>query len=152
MFDLKVFVAVSLSTALFAIPCSTAQVAINIGVEPGCPYGYYDYAPYSCSPYGYYGPDWFNGGVFIGAGPWFRGHRGFYGHVDNRYDPRRGYGGPLPARGDRAFNHFQANEARDGQGHVGDAGHNGAGEHSAGAQGGFHGGGGGRGGGGGEHR
>lgn len=154
MFGLKVFTAISLTTAaLLATSCpATAQVAIGIGVEPGCPYGYYDYAPYNCSPYGYYGPDWFNGGVFLGAGPWFRGSRGFYGHVDNRYDPRRGYGGPLPARGDRAFNHFQANEARDGQGHVGDAGHNGAGEHSAGAQGGFHGGGGGRGGGGGEHR
>ena len=154
MFGLKVFTAISLTTAaLLATSCpATAQVAIGIGVEPGCPYGYYDYAPYNCSPYGYYGPDWFNGGVFLGAGPWFRGSRGFYGHVDNRYDPRRGYGGPLPARGDQAFNHFQANEGRDGQGHVGNPGHSGAGEHSAGAQGGSHGGGEGHGGGGGGHR
>ena len=154
MSSLKVLATISLSAALLAgaTPANT-QVAINIGVEPGCPYGYYDYAPYSCSPYGYYGPDWFNGGVFLGAGPWFRGHRGFYGHVDNRYDPRHGYGGPLPARGDQAFNHFQANEARDGHGHVGSASHSGAGEHSAGAQGGWRGGGeGGHGGGGGGHR
>jgi hypothetical protein len=144
MFGLRIVATISLSAALLAIAGPTnAQVSIGIGVEPGCPYGYYDYSPYNCSPYGYYGPDWFNGGVFIGAGPWYRGPRGFYGHVDNRYDPRRGYGGPLPARGDRAFNHFQANEARDGRGHVGDAGHSGAGEHSAGAQGGSHGGGGG---------
>jgi hypothetical protein len=146
MFDLKVFAAISISAALLAIPIPiNAQVAIGIGVEPGCSYGYYDYAPYNCSPYGYYGPDWFNGGVFIGAGPWFHGGRGFYGHVDNRYDPRRGYAGPMPARGDQAFNHFQANEGRDGQGHVGNPGHSGAGEHSAGAQGGSHGGGGGEG-------
>jgi hypothetical protein len=111
-----------------------AQVSIGIGVAPGCPYGYYDYAPYNCSPYGYYGPDWFHGGVFIGAGPWFHGRSGFYGHVDNRYDPRNGYVGPTPARGDRAFNHFQANEARDGRGHVGEAGHDGGKEHSAGVQ------------------
>jgi hypothetical protein len=48
---------------------ATASVAINIGVQPACPYGYFDYAPYSCAPYGYYGPEWFNGSVFIGAGP-----------------------------------------------------------------------------------
>ena len=52
---------------------SEAQVGIGLGVEPACPYGYYDYAPYECAPYGYYGPEWFTGGVFIGAGPWFHG-------------------------------------------------------------------------------
>ncbi len=125
------------STALLAGTCVTpAQVVVGIGAEPGCPYGYFDYAPYTCSPYGYYGPDWFNGGLFIGAGPWYRGRQGFYGHVDNRYDPHRGYAGPMPQRGDRAFGHFQANEARDGQGHIGDAGHDGGREHSAGVQGG----------------
>jgi hypothetical protein len=106
-----------------------AQVSVNIGVAPVCPYGYFDYAPYSCAPYGYYGPDWFTGGIFIGAGPWFHGHRGFYGHVDNRYDPNHGYHGPMPDRGEQAFNHFHANEARDGQGHVGNAPHDGGGEH-----------------------
>jgi hypothetical protein len=74
-------------------------------------------------------------GLFIGAGPWFHGGGGFYGHVDNRYDPRNGYAGPTPNRGDRAFNHFQANEARDGQGHTGKAAHDGGGEHQAGSQG-----------------
>jgi hypothetical protein len=118
-----------------------AQVSINIGAPPVCPYGYFDYAPYPCAPYGYYGPDWFTGGVFIGAGPWFHGRHDFYGHVDNRYDPHHGYVGPMPDRGDRAFTHFHANEARDGRGHVGNAGHDGGGEHSAGFQGGGHGGG-----------
>jgi hypothetical protein len=54
-----------------------AQVAIGIGVAPACPYGYFDYAPYDCAPYGYYGPDWFVGGLFIGAGPWFHGRAAF---------------------------------------------------------------------------
>ncbi|ADV83273.1 hypothetical protein [Terriglobus saanensis] len=140
-FGLSTVAAVALVSSA---PVSTAQVSINIGVPPGCPYGYFDYAPYSCAPYGYYGPDWFTGGVFIGAGPWFHGPHGFYGHVDNRFDPHHGYAGPLPNRGEAAFNHFHANEARDGQGHVGNAGHDGGNEHAPGAPrgGGEHGGGG----------
>ena len=36
--------------------------------------------PIACAPYGYYGdPSWFAGGLFIGAGPWFRGGWGGYG-------------------------------------------------------------------------
>ena len=106
----------------------SAQVAVSvgIGVAPVCPYGYFDFAPYDCAPYGYYGPDWFVGGVFVGAGPWFHGPHGFYGHVDNRFDPRHGYNGPLPQRGEEQFNHFHGNEARDGQGHEGPAGHDAA--------------------------
>ena len=45
---------------------------------PDCEWGYYSYYPYACAPYGYYGPSWFSGGLFIGAGPWY--HWGFYGH------------------------------------------------------------------------
>ena len=106
------------------------SVGVNIGLAPVCPYGYFDYAPYDCAPYGYYGPDWFVGGVFLGAGPWFHGHPGFYGHVDNRYDPHHGYTGPLPDRGAQRFYHFQGNEARDGRGNVGDAGHDAHAEHA----------------------
>ena len=113
-----------------------AQIGISIGVAPVCPYGYFDYAPYNCAPYSYYGPDWFVGGLFIGAGPWFHGPSGFYGHVDHRYDPRHGYVGPMPNRGEQPFNHFHANEARDGQGHVGTANHDGRNEHSGGYMGG----------------
>src|ERR1700692_569966 len=82
------------------------SVGVNIGAPPVCPYGYFDYPPYDCAPYGYYGPDWYTGGVFIGAGPWFHGPHGFYGHVDNRFDPHHGYTGPLPGRGEQPFNHF----------------------------------------------
>jgi hypothetical protein len=106
-------------------PQAKAQVSVDIGVAPDCPYGYYDVAPYNCAPAGYYGPEWFNGGVFIGAGPWFHGDGGFWGHVDNRFHPEHGYKGPLPERGSRAeeskrvdAQHFHGNEMRDGRGHT----------------------------------
>jgi hypothetical protein len=107
-------------------------VGVNFGPEPVCPYGYFDYAPYDCAPYGYYGPDWFANGIFIGAGPWFHGPRGFWGHVDNRWDPHYGYHGPMPERGERPFYGFHGNEARDGNGHIGTAGHDPGGEHNPG--------------------
>ncbi len=108
-----------------AIPAAKAQVSVNIGVAPDCPYGYYDVAPYACAPAGYYGPEWFNDGIFIGAGPWFHGGDHFVGHVDNRFHPDHGYKGPMPQRGEKAdparrvdASHFKGNEARDGRGHV----------------------------------
>lgn len=81
-------------------PGAQAQVSINvqIGQPPVCPYGYYNYAPYNCAPFGYYSPAWFTGGVFIGAGPWFAGPVGFRGWIDRHYDPRYGYRGPFPDR------------------------------------------------------
>jgi hypothetical protein len=92
------------ATALFALPAhkADAQVSIGIGVggPPVCAYGYYGYAPYRCAPYGYYGPEWFNGGAFIGAGRWYHGDRRFYGNVNRRYDPRYGYRGGYPNRGE----------------------------------------------------
>ena len=112
-----------------ATPRSEAQIGISIGLAPECPYGYYDYSPYGCAPYGYYGPEWFNGGVFVGAGPWFHGRNDFYGHVNNRYDRQHGYQGRGPEVGERAAHrsraprNFRGNEMRDGRGHVGGGGH-----------------------------
>src|SRR5579862_5117549 len=111
---------------MVSAPKMNAQVNVNIGVAPDCPYGYYDTAPYDCAPYGYYGPEWFTDGVFIGAGPWFHGHPDFQGHVDNRFDPQRGYKGPKPNRGEKPepskrvdqLANFKGNEMRDGRGHV----------------------------------
>lgn len=136
----KMLAAAALAAAILggSSPRIPAQVVVGVGAAPDCPYGYFDYPPYNCAPYGYYGPDWFVGGVFVGAGPWFHGPHGFYGHVDNRWDPRRGYAGPLPERGVRPFQHFRPNEARDGNGHVGPARHDFGGEHSAGFVGGGH--------------
>jgi hypothetical protein len=105
-------------------PKTEAQVTVSVGAAPVCPYGYYDYAPYNCAPYGFYGPEWFSGGVFIGAGPWFHGSEHFQGHVDNHFDAQHGYKGPLPQRGEAPrpennvahMSNFHGNETRDGHG------------------------------------
>ena len=127
MRGLRFLLLASVAALLFTVtaPKASAQVAVSVGIEPACPYGYYDAAPYGCAPAGFYGPEWFNGGVFIGAGPWFHGSEGFRGHVNNRYHPEHGYKGPAPKVGDRAEEskrvdsaHFKGNEERDGRGHV----------------------------------
>src|ERR1700757_5527399 len=85
-----------LAVLMMPLAYSQAQVSVGIGVgpayvggPPACQWGYYDYYPYACAPYGFYGPDYFVGGVFIGAGPWYHwGHPasfwgrgpGFVGH------------------------------------------------------------------------
>ncbi len=78
------------------------NINVNIGPAPVCPYGYYNYAPYQCAPFGYYGPQWFQGGIFLGAGPWFAGPEGFRGYYNREFDPQYGYRGPFPDRGERA--------------------------------------------------
>jgi len=128
MNKLKLLPLAAVVAICFAItaPQSHAQVQVDVGVAPVCPYGYYEAPPYNCAPYGYYGPEWFTGGVFIGAGPWFHGPDHFHGYVDNHYHPDHGYHGPMPARGDRPeagrsfekMDHFKGNEMRDGRGHV----------------------------------
>ena len=109
---------------LFAkAPRSEAQISfgVNIGAAPACPYGYFSYRPYRCAPYGYYGPEWFNGGTFVGAGPWYRGPAGFYGHVDRHYDPRFGYHGGYPEHGGYReppdhWHNFHGGDMQDGHG------------------------------------
>ena len=69
---------------LLALPftvAAKAQIGVGIGVGPEvapapeaygppvCQWGYYSSYPYDCAPYGYYGPQWFYGGAFIGVGP-----------------------------------------------------------------------------------
>jgi hypothetical protein len=107
-------------------PKANTQVTVEVGVAPECPYGYYDYAPYNCVPDGYYGPEWFTGGVFVGVGPWFHGPEHFQGSVDNSLDPRHGYKGEAPKAGEKAAEQrkdpatFKGNEKRDGRGHTGE--------------------------------
>ena len=99
---------------------ANAQVSVNIGEPPVCPYGYYEVPPYNCAPDGYYGPEWFSGGIFIGAGPWFHGPARFYGHVDHSLDFRKGYHGSLPARGEHPAEHraeFHGQAMHDARGH-----------------------------------
>jgi hypothetical protein len=112
---------------LFSASLAHAQVSVGIGVGPVyggyydapqyvgsaplCTYGYYDYYPYGCAPYGYYGPEWFSGGFFIGAGPWFHGGPGFWG--GHRYYDRgfRDFGNYHHFDGNRGFRggNFQGN-------------------------------------------
>ncbi len=87
--------------ALLAMPLAYSQAAVNVGIgigvggpvvagPPVCSYGYYPYAPYACAPYGYYGPNWFANGIFIGAGPWYHG----WGHPFYPRPYARGVVGP----------------------------------------------------------
>jgi hypothetical protein len=125
-FKLVLLSAVAGCCLMATAPKATAQIAVEIGAAPDCPYGYYDAAPYNCAPYGYYGPEWFSGGVFVGSGPWFHGSNNFRGHVNNRYHPDNGYKGAAPQRGEKAVpgnrldkvSHFKGNEVRDGRGHA----------------------------------
>jgi hypothetical protein len=124
-FELVLLAAVAAIGCTATAPKAEAQVAVEVGVAPDCPYGYYDVAPYACAPAGYYGPEWFVGGVFIGAGPWFHGAADFRGHVNNHFHPEHGSKGPMPKAGEKADEakrvdnaHFKGNEMRDGRGHV----------------------------------
>src|ERR1039458_820875 len=121
------FLALAVVAGIFlaaAAPKAQVKVAVEVGVAPDCPYGYYDYAPYECVPDGYYGAEWFDGGVFIGVGPWFHGRSDFQGHVDNTFDPQHGYNGSRPKAGEKASaqrrppEQFKGNETRDGRGHT----------------------------------
>lgn len=85
-------------------PTAQAQISINIGVQPVCSYGYYDYSPYSCAPMGFYGPGYFHNGIFLGMGPWAGwgyGH-GWGGHRFVNDGGGRYHGGGGEAAG-RAF-------------------------------------------------
>lgn len=124
-----------------------AQAQVSFGVNiggpaPVCPYGYYGYAPYNCAPYGYYSPDWFTSGLFIGAGPWYHGRQGFYGPVNHDYDPRYGYRGGYPGHGayHEPGDHFQNFHGNDFHGVNGEGRHEGFhGGYEAQRGGGFHG-------------
>src|SRR5258708_37470804 len=117
---LKYFALLAICMFAMAVPSHAQRVFVGVGVgpayygpAPACAYGYYGYYPYGCAPYGYYGPEWFDGGVFIGAGPWWgfgfrdrdrffdRGfHRGFDRGFHRGFD--RGFrGGDFHGRGFR---------------------------------------------------
>jgi hypothetical protein len=138
---LKYFALLTILMVPFAYSQAQVRVGIGIGVGPGyvdgppaCAYGYYDYYPYACAPYGYYGPQYFVNGIFVGVGPWYHwGHparfwnrgaygrpgwgHGYYGHprVEGRvYD--RGYARGF-ARGEmRGGNAFHGGQSFHGGG------------------------------------
>jgi hypothetical protein len=99
------------------IPKSESQTVVIS--PPICQFGYFPDWPYDCAPYGYYDPSWFQGGIFIGAGPWFQYNihpRGYYsnwyhdhpwhdhsGHV--RTDPGKMRSGPMAGPGGHEAGH-----------------------------------------------
>lgn len=146
--------------AIFGLFLGTASVAsaqrvvVGVGVgapvlagPPVCSYGYYNYYPYACAPYGFYGPSWFSGGIFIGAGPWFHGYRGgFYGRPGfgrPGFGGRPGWGG-RPGFGGREVGRGPVGRGPEGNFHGGGAVRGGGGSFHGGA---VHGGGGSHGGG-----
>src|SRR5579871_2398442 len=102
----------------FASIYTHAQVVVGVQIGPNyglynappvCGYGYYPYYPFACAPYGYWGPQWFAGGVFIGAGPWdhfyFR-HPGYWnGYPRFRDNGFRGF-----HEGGRGFRRFDGDD------------------------------------------
>ena len=137
-----------LAVLLVPLAYSQAQVRVGIGIgvgpayagPPVCSYGYYDYYPYACAPYGYYGADYFVNGVFIGAGPWYHwGHPAWYwnrahyyrGWDHDRFYRRGGWGRGWDHRGyayrheshGRAFAHDRG--LRGGEFHGGGGRHGG---------------------------
>jgi len=144
--------------AVLMVPLAYSQaqvrVGIGVGVGPGyvagppvCTYGYYSYYPYACAPYGFYGPDYFVDGIFIGAGPWYHwGHpawfwnRGWHGRPGWGHGYYgRPYAGRVYGRGfDRGYAHgFARGEMRGQHEFHGGGSHGGSGFHGGG---GFHGG------------
>lgn len=71
MRGIKVLVSTTALLAGLALaPAARAQLVVEVGIQPICPYGYYGYAPYQCAPMGYYGSGYFYNGIFLGMGPW----------------------------------------------------------------------------------
>jgi hypothetical protein len=136
-----------LAVLMLPVAYSQAQVRVGIGIgvagPPVCAYGYYDYAPYACAPYGYYGPDYFVNGVFIGAGPWYHwGHPAWFwnrpGVVVRSY--RGGWGHPYygrPGVRARVYDRGYARGFARGEARGGHEFHGGGGFHGGNA---FHGG------------
>jgi hypothetical protein len=124
-----------LLAGLALAPAAQAQIVVDIGAQPSCPYGYYGYAPYQCAPMGYYGPGYFYNGIFLGMGPWggWGYSHGWGGHRFNGEGGGSYHGGP-----------GRVSYRPSGGGHAG-----GGGGHASGGGGGHSGGGGGHGG---EHK
>ena len=127
----------SAHAAQVAVGVRVGPVGVAVGPEPVCAYGYYPYYPYGCAPVGYWGPNYFVGGIFIGAGPWFHGWGHPYGwYVRPGYAYRPGWAyrpGPV-YRGAPAHGFVGGHEAWHGNagGFHGGGGYHGGGFHGGG--------------------
>jgi hypothetical protein len=117
--------AAALLAGLAMTPVARAQIAIEIGEPPvRCHWGYYEDPPYGCAPRGYYGPDYFYNGIFLGVGPW-AGWGYAHGWGEHRfYD--HGHGGSYHGRGGYEAEHghyFHGYDDRHGGPHGGEMHH-----------------------------
>lgn len=152
-----------LTVLIVPLAYSQAQVRVGVGIgfgpvgvavgpayvagPPVCAYGYYPYYPYACAPFGYYAPDYFVDGVFVGAGPWYHwGHPGWFwnrayvGRGWDRDDWHEGWG-----RGHVRGYEYEHEGHGYARGYAGNGYHGGGEFHGNGGfrgEGGFHGGGG----------
>jgi hypothetical protein len=100
----------ALLAGLAVTPSAQAQINIQIGIQPSCPYGYYDAEPYGCAPRGFYGSGYFHNGIFLGMGPW----AGYgYGHGWGQYRFRGDGGGNYHGRGGYEANRGHWKNGRD---------------------------------------
>ena len=109
--------------AQVAVGVRVGPVGVAVGPEPVCAYGYYPFAPYGCAPAGYWGPNYFVGGIFVGAGPWFRGWGhpyGWYARPGYAYRPGWAY---RPANGFRPGYAYHPGAVYHGPAHVNGYGH-----------------------------
>jgi hypothetical protein len=106
----------ALLAGLALAPAARAQIAIEIGVPPVCQWGYYEAAPYGCAPEGFYGPDYFFNGIFLGVGPWAGWGYG-HGWGSHRYIDH-GHGGNYHGRGGYEAEHGHYIHGSDDRGHA----------------------------------
>lgn len=150
-----------LLAGLALAPPAHAQITIGINIgtpPPVCPYGYFEYPPYRCAPYGFYGPGYFYNGIFLGVGPWagwgyahgwgshrfvdarggrYHGRAGYYanhGHFVHGYDDR-GHGAPHGGGHPAPANHGAGHMNNAHRGAAAHGGHPGAASHEARAHG-----------------
>jgi hypothetical protein len=106
---MRYFKYLALLAVLVMVPAVYSQGQVALGVRigsdyglynapPVCEYGFYPDYPYGCAPYGYWGPDYFVDGVFIGVGPWFNFYHRYPGYWNGFF-----VGGGFRDRGFRGF-------------------------------------------------
>ena len=111
------------ASAQVAVGVRVGPVGVAVGPEPVCGYGYYPFAPYACAPAGYWAPNYFVSGIFVGAGPWFRGWGHPYGwYVRPGYAYRPGWA-YRPAYGFRPGYPYHPGSVYHGPAHVNGYGH-----------------------------
>lgn len=104
--------------ACFAASSAKAQVPSHVGVnassEPLCPYGYFSYTLFECTPYGYYSSEWSQNGAFLGASPWYRSAGPFNSSINNYNNLSHSYHRVSPRSENREYIHVEHDNTSNG--------------------------------------